>query len=401
MNIPLARPDIGEDEIARVVEVLRSGNLSLGPRVPEFEDKFAALIGTRYAVAANSGTSALHVCVRALGIGAGDEVITTSFSFVASTNCILYERAVPVFVDIERDTLNIDPEQIDKFLAVKCERRGRQTFNRETGRRVKAVLPVHVFGRPCDMDAIGMLAREYGLAVIEDACEALGATFEGRHVGTFGEAATFAFYPNKQMTTAEGGMVVTNDERIAAACKSMRNQGRDAGAEWLRHAQLGFNYRLSDIHAALGIAQLERFAEIQKRRAAVAERYLKTLRSMPGIQLPAADDHARRSWFVFAIQLREDLPPGARDRVMKSLRLEGVSCQSYFPAIHEQPYLAATEREIPFPLPATESAAARGIALPFYSALREDEIAFVCAALDRALQAEAKPIPLPEEQAAL
>jgi len=401
MNIPLAKPEIGGGEIARVTEVLRSGHLSLGPRVPEFEDKFAVLAGMRYAVAVNSGTSALHLCVRALGIGAGDEVITTSFSFVASTNCILYERAVPVFVDIDPATLNIDPAQIEKFLTLKCEKRGGETFDRETGRRVKAILPVHVFGRPCDMDEIGRLAREYGLLVIEDACEALGATFGGRHVGTFGEAATFAFYPNKQITTGEGGMVVTNDEQVAEACKAMRNQGRDPGSEWLNHARLGFNYRLSDVHAALGIAQLERFEQIQRKRAAAAQWYTKGLRSLAGIRLPADDDQCRRSWFVFAIQLQEDLPAGSRGRVMKALRRAGVSCQSYFPAIHQQPYLEASQREIPFALPATESAAERGIALPFFSGLREDEAAYVCGVLRQALQAETSSISVAEEQAAL
>lgn len=400
MSIPLAKPDIGEREISYVTEVLRSGDLSLGPRVPEFEERFASLVGTRYAVAVNSGTSALHLCIRALGIGSDDEVITTSFSFVASTNCILYERALPVFLDIDSRTLNLNPAQVEQFLALNCERRSEGTFDKHTGRRVKAILPVHVFGLPCEMDEITRLADEYGLQIIEDACEALGASFQGRSVGTFGNVATFAFYPNKQLTTAEGGMIVTDDARIRSACQAMRNQGRDAASEWLRHDRLGFNYRLSDLHSALGVAQLERWDEIQSRRATVARWYEEALSQIPWIHLPFTDELVRRSWFVFSVQLREGLPLGLRDRLIGALRQAGVSCQAYFPAIHQQPYLGSADRHIPFPLRCTESAAARCIALPFYGGLRLDQVKFVCATLGQVLQTELDTVPLAEEQTA-
>src|SRR5258708_10852608 len=246
----------------------------LGPRGPKFETQFGSFIGRRHAVAVNSGTSALHLCVRALGIGPDDEVITSSFSFVASTNCILYEQAVPVFLDIEPDSCNLSPEQIYRFLSQRCEHNSSgHCINKDTGRRVKAILPVHVFAMPCDMDAIERLAQDYGLSVIEDTCEALGAEYRGRRAGTFGDAACFPFYPNTQMTTGEGGMIVTDDDALAEACRSMRNQGRDATSEWLDHTRLGFNYRLSDIHAALGLAQLERIESLFEKRESAAASY--------------------------------------------------------------------------------------------------------------------------------
>ena len=256
-------PDIGEREIEYVTRALRSTQLSMGSWLTRFEEAFAEYMGTRYAVAANSGTSALHMCVQALRLGPKDEAITTSFSFVASVNCLLYEGVLPTFVDIEPTSLNIDPELVRAFLRKQCFRKADGTvLNRVTGRTVKALLPVHVFGLPCAMDELMSIANEYGLLVLEDACEAIGAEIRGRRVGTFGKAAVFAFYPNKQMTTGEGGMIVTNDSNVADLCRSIRNQGRDADGRWLRHVRLGYNYRLSDIHAALGLAQLERINEL-------------------------------------------------------------------------------------------------------------------------------------------
>ena len=274
MRIPLCQPDIGQREIERVMEVLRSGHLSLGPRVAEFEQAFAEYVGTQYAIAVNSGTSALHLCVKALGIGAGDEVLTTSFSFVASVNCLLYEQAVPVFVDIDPVTLNIDPEAIRETIArdFRWDRLKSRHVNKRTGRTLKAILPVHVFGQPCDMRSILEIAREFNLVILEDACEALGAEYCGQPVGTFGDAAVFAFYPNKQITTAEGGMIVTDSPQIASECRSTRNQGRDEQSQWLNHVRLGYNYRLSDLHCALGLAQLERIQELLGARARVAAR---------------------------------------------------------------------------------------------------------------------------------
>lgn len=385
--IPLSKPDIGEKEVAYVSEVLRSGTLSLGPRVKEFEDRFAEFVGTKFAVALNSGTSALHLCVRALNIGPGDEVITTSFSFVASANCLLYESAVPVFVDIDPKTLNVSPLQIERFLKEFCVQNGRgQTVNRKTGRPVKAILPVHVFGVPCAMDSIKELARIYQLHVIEDSCEALGAKYRGRNVGTFGDAACFAFYPNKQMTTAEGGMVVTDNEEIARVCRSMRNQGRDEDNGWLRHVRLGFNYRLSDVHCALGLAQLTRIEELLQKRSAAAAAYDKALANVPGLRLPTGNN--KRSWFVYVVQIEGDAGSAARDRVMQRLRSRGIGCQAYFPAIHRQPYMRDLATFPLGPLAETEAASDRCLALPFFSSMTQGEIDFVVENLREALTRE-------------
>jgi FlaA1/EpsC-like NDP-sugar epimerase/dTDP-4-amino-4,6-dideoxygalactose transaminase len=393
MNIPLSKPDIGEREIQYVTEVLRTGKLSLGPRLCEFEEKFAAYVGTRFAVATNSGTSALHLCVRALGIGPQDEVITTPFSFVASTNCILYEGALPVFIDIDPVTMNIDPKQVRRFLRQCCgldSRRG-VLVDKTTGRVVKAILPVHVFGLPCDMDPIMELARQYGLAVIEDACEALGAEYRGRRVGTLGDAAAFAFYPNKQMTTAEGGMIVTDNEEIAALCRSMRNQGRDTGSSWLRHIHLGYNYRLSDLHCALGLAQLERIDDLLRARDRIASEYNQALAGSGFLLLPSAFEGIKRSWFVYVIQINIPAPRVVRDRLLLKLREQGIECQAYFPAIHKQPYLSAGTRSPFGPLLRAESASDRCLALPFFSSQSQEEIEFVTETLCRILSEDLTP----------
>jgi perosamine synthetase len=392
LNVPLSCPDITELEVDYVTRVLRSGQLSLGPRVTEFEEKFAAYAGARHAIAVNSGTSALHLAVRALGIGSGDEVLTTSFSFVASSSCLIYEHALPVFVDIDAETLNIDPRAIDRFIQQCCvvDPKTDVLIDRLTGRRVRAILPVHVFGLPCDMGPIMELARIYKLHVIEDACEALGAEYQDRRVGTFGDVGVFAFYPNKQMTTGEGGMIVTDDERIAMLCRSMRNQGRAPECEWLEHVRLGYNYRLSDIHSALGLAQLERIEELLSGRARVAALYEHALGDHPFIKLPPSVPDCRRSWFVYSIQL---LPPSAtadpsrRDRVLTALRARGIACQSYFPAIHLQPYFRkdlVDQR----PLPETEAASNTCLALPMFSSATAEQIDFVCTALLEILDQE-------------
>src|ERR1700739_2005968 len=380
VKIPLSRPDIGEREMELVKDVLQSGRLSLGPRLTEFEEKFAEYVGTKYAVATNSGTSALHLCVRALGIGPQDEVITTPFSFVASTNFILFEGATPVFVDIDPGTLNLDPDRLRSFLRDDCRHDARHSVltNKFTGRTIKAVLPVHVFGVSCDMAPILELAREFGLQVIEDACEALGAEYHGRRAGTFGNAATFAFYPNKQITTGEGGMIVTNDEGLAKHCRSLRNQGRDEDASWLSHARLGYNYRLSELQCALGIAQLERATELLEARERAANAYHKALARIPRLILPSNFEDIKRSWFVYVVQLDLPAPRAIRDRILARLRERGVECQAYFPAIHRQPYVAAACRLTAFnPLPCAESAADRCFALPFFPSLDETQVKYV------------------------
>jgi dTDP-4-amino-4,6-dideoxygalactose transaminase len=387
MKIPLSQPDIGEREIEYVNKVLRSGQLSLGPRLAEFEEKFADYVGTRYAVATNSGTSALHLCVKALGIGAGDEVLTTSFSFVASANCLLYEKAQPIFVDVQPNTLNIDPAAIRDVLAreYSWDRRKCRHTNRRSGQALKAILPVHVFGQPCDMAAILEIAREFNLHVLEDACEAVGAEYRGQPVGTFGDAAVFAFYPNKQMTTAEGGMIVTDDAQLASLCQSLRNQGRNDDAGWLTHSRLGYNYRLSDLHCALGLAQLERIEELLASRARVAEMYSRKLEGAPGILLPADSHTSKRSWFAYVIQVQGARPNIVRDRLMKGLRERGIGCQAYFPPIHLQPYFREAGMAPSRPLPHTEWAAQSCLALPLFSAMTEDQVAEVCGAIRESL----------------
>ena len=361
--------------------------LSLGPSVPKFETQFASFIGRRHAVAVNSGTSALHLCVRALRIGPDDEVITSSFSFVASTNCILYERAVPVFLDIEPDSFNLSPEQIYRFLSQRCEHNSSgHCINKDTGRRVKAILPVHVFGMPCDMHAIERLARDYGLSVIEDACEALGAEYRGRRAGTFGDAACFAFYPNKQMTTGEGGMIVTDDDTLAEACRSMRNQGRNSASEWLDHARLGFNYRLSDIHAALGSAQLQHIESLLEKRHSAAASYDEQLQGVRRLVTPRRIHGSKRSWFVYVVQLPSKNGSDIRDSVLRSLRSAGIGCQAYFPAIHRQPYMKG-QFMAPFgALKETEIASDACLAIPFFSTIDAAQITAVCDALKQALQ---------------
>jgi perosamine synthetase len=376
MRIPLSQPDIGEREIEYVTNVLRSGQLSLGPRVAEFEEAFAEYVGTRYAIATNSGTSALHLCVKALGIGAGDDVLTTSFSFVASINCLLYENALPVFVDIDPETMNIDPGAIRQTIVqdYRWDRLKSRHINKRTGRILKAILPVHVFGQPCDMRSILEIAREFNLVILEDACEAIGAEYRGQPVGTFGDAAVFGFYPNKQITTAEGGMIVTDNPQIAGECRSARNQGRSERSEWLSHVRLGYNYRLSDLHCALGIAQLERIQELLGARARVAASYSRQLAGTPGLILPTVTPRDNRSWFAYVVRVAGSHPGSCRDLLIHNLRGRGIASQAYFPAIHKQPYFAelcgAPERDLIH----TEAAAQSCVALPLFSQMTEDQI---------------------------
>ena len=362
MNIPLSNPDITEKEIEAVVSVLKTPNLSLGPKLQEFEQKFAAYIEARHAIAVNSGTSGLHLCMRALDIKDGDEVITTPFSFIASANCILFERAKPVFVDIRQDTLNIDENRIEEKIT----------------ERTRAILPVHVFGYPCDMEKINRIAKKHGLAVVEDACETLGAEIKGRKTGTFGDCAVYAFYPNKQMTTGEGGMVVTNTDKIADLARSMRNQGRDEGMGWLAHNRLGYNYRMSDINCALGISQLERIKEILAKREQVAKLYNQRLSEIEELVTPPMGNRDYcRSWFVYVIRLDDSFCQEQRDEIIKELRAQGVGCNVYFPAIHLQPFYRDSLGFKPGDFPITEKVSERTIALPFFNSLEENEVSQV------------------------
>ncbi|MCI0582982.1 MAG: DegT/DnrJ/EryC1/StrS family aminotransferase [Chloroflexi bacterium] len=367
--IALARPDIGERELELVTQVLRSDVLALGPFGPRFETALAAIAGRRHGISCSSGTAGLHMGVRALEIGAGDEVITTPFSFVASANCLLYEGAIPRFVDIEEDALGLDPDRVEGAASSKT----------------RAVLPVHVFGRPCRIEPITSTARTRGWAVIEDACEGLGSTVGGRPLGSFGDVAVFAFYPNKQITTGEGGMVVTDDDALAETMRSLRNQGRDTDGTWLRHVRLGYNYRLDEMSAAVGVAQLERLSELRAGRARVAAAYEQALGGADWVSLPRAGVEESVDWFVYVVRLHPDLD---RDRVMRSLAERGIPTRPYFSPIHLQPFYRTTFGYKPGDFPVTERVAASTLALPFSSRLTDDEVALVAGTLGEVVRGE-------------
>lgn len=365
-RIPLARPDIGARELELVAQVLGSDVLALGPFLQRFEAAIAALVGRREAIACSSGTAGLHLGVRALEIGEGDEVITTPFSFVASANCVLYERAVPRFVDIEEDSLGIDPDLVEAAAT----------------RRTRAILPVHVFGRPCRISALVGIARRHGWAVIEDACEGLGSAIGGRPLGSLGDLAVFGFYPNKQITTGEGGAVVTDDPTLADVMRSLRNQGRDTDGTWLRHIRLGYNYRLDELSAALGVAQLERLAELQAGRARVARAYARALASLDWVTLPRAGLGESVNWFVYVVRLD---PRVDRDRLIERLADRGVCSRPYFTPLHLQPFYRATFGFQPGDFPVTERVAATTLALPFSGRLSEEDVRYVAWALVEAV----------------
>jgi perosamine synthetase len=377
-RIELARPDIGPREEELALEVLRSGRLSLGPVQDRFEREFAAFLGVDDAVAVSSGTAALHLGVRQLGWGPGDEVVTSPFSFVASANCLLYEGATPVFCDIDAVTLNVDPAAVEAAV----------------GERTSGLLPVHIFGYPAAMPELSALAASRGLGVLEDACEALGASdSEGAGVGTRGNFATFAFYANKQITTGEGGMIIPVDAASAARLRSERNQGRAIDMGWLDHDRMGFNYRLSELQAALGVAQVERGRELLGARERAARLYGDALAGIggaragegdpQGLVLPCADAGAvRRSWFVYVVRL----PSGVdRAAVMAALDRDGIASKAYLPCIHLMPHYRERFGFRGGELPVAEEVAERSLALPFHGALQEGEIARVAAALAAAL----------------
>ncbi|NLM97611.1 MAG: DegT/DnrJ/EryC1/StrS family aminotransferase, partial [Halanaerobiaceae bacterium] len=312
MKVNLSGPDIGSEEIVLVNRVLNSGILSIGPVVEEFEDRFKDYFGVKHAIAVNSGTSGLHLLVKALGIGEDDEVITSPFSFVASVNCFLFERAVPVFVDIDEKTLNMDINGIEEKITEKT----------------RAIVAVDIFGQPMDMERIRAIAEKHNLKVIEDSCEAIGSEYNGIKAGTLADGAVFAFYPNKQMTTGEGGMIITDDDRTAELCRSMRSQGRAVTGLWLYHERPGYNYRMSEVNAAIGLAQIKRLDEIIRRRQEIAELYHQKLSGIEGITLPYIDRNvSRMSWFVYVIRLADYIN---RDQVMTFLIERGVGCKPYF-----------------------------------------------------------------------
>jgi perosamine synthetase len=362
--IPLARPVLGPEEEAAVIEVLRSGQLSLGPRAPEFEREFAEWVGAPHACAVSSGTAGLHLALRTVGVAEGDEVVTSPFSFVASANAVLFEGARPVFADIDPRTLDLDPEAAAAAVT----------------ERTSALLPVHIFGYPADLPAF----ERMGLPIVEDACEALGAVHaDGTRVGARGHPAAFGFYANKQLTTGEGGMVTLADAAMKERIDSERNQGRAPDMGWLDHDRLGFNYRLTDIACAIGLVQLRRLDGMLADRARVASWYREALAGIEGLGLPCVDaDGDRRGWFVFVVQV----PRGRdRDEVIRALRAVGVSCKPYLPAIHLMSFYRERfgHREGEFPI--CEDVAARSLALPFFPDLTEGQVERVAAALREAV----------------
>jgi perosamine synthetase len=374
-NIPLSRPDITQREIDAVLEVLQTPTLSIGPAVIEFEEKVAAVAGRRHGVAVSSGTSGLHCAMIAAGIKPGDEVITTPFSFVASANCILYVDATPVFVDIDPKTLNMDVEKVPAAITP----------------RTRAIVAVEAFGHPGGMPELEQIAQKNELLLIEDCCEGFGGSVGNgpavRRIGSFGRAGVFGFYPNKQITTGEGGMIVTDDDSFAATCRALRNQGRE-GMSWLAHQRLGFNYRLSEINAALGNVQVDRLAEILDARRRVAQMYMERLMTNKFLILPTLQDDTHMSWFVFVVRLNDLFEPGDRDEIMIQLRSEGIGCNNYFPPIHLQPYMVEKFGFTPGMFPVCEYVAARTLALPFYGSLTRSQIDAVCETLNRLLEAK-------------
>ena len=359
MNVQLAKPDITQREIDAVMEVMKSGILSIGPKIKEFEKRIAESTGVKYAVAVNSGTSALHIIVKALGIGEGDEVITTSFSFVASTNCFMMEGAKPVFVDIDPRTLNMNIDGIEEKIT----------------KKTKAILAVDVFGQPMDMKKLREIADKYNLYLIEDSCEAIGSVYDGDKAGSLADAAVFAFYPNKQITTGEGGIIVTNNEEIALMSKSLRSQGREITGFWLHHERLGYNYRMSELQAAVGCIQVDRLEEIVEKRQVVADMYNKELSAIQGITIPYIDTKVTiMSWFVYVIQVEEKID---RDRMMLHLKDNGVECKPYFTPIHVQPYMVEEFGYEEEDYPVSADIGRRSIALPFHNDITMDEVKYV------------------------
>ena len=369
MQIYLSRPDITEKEIQAVCDALRTPNLSLGPKLPEFEEAFARYIGRKRAVAVNSGTSGLFLCLLALGIGPGDEVITTPFTFIATANTIMMVGADPVFVDIDPVSLNIDPARIESAITEKT----------------KAILPVEVFGNPAGFDRICEIAQKHNLIVIEDSCEALGSALNGKKAGAFGTMSVFAFYPNKQITTGEGGMILTDDDDLADMCVSLRNQGRGKRGGWLDHERLGYNFRLSDINCALGIVQLSRIDEIKAKRKQVAGWYQEMLADDDRLIVPVEADGCEISWFVFVVRLADRYTLAQRDGVLEALRKRGIQAKNYFPPVLLQPFMVERFGDKQGVFPVTESVCKGTISLPFYNNLTRDEVAIVCRVLREVL----------------
>jgi len=367
-KVPMAMPDITTEEIRAVVRVMQSRNLSIGSQTSILEELAADVANAKYGVTVTNGTSGLHLCMIAAGVGPGDEVITSPFSFVASSNCALYQKATPVFVDIDPITLNLDPSKLEAAIT----------------ERTKAIIPVHIFGQPADMDPILEIAVRHKLVVIEDAAEAVGAEYKGQRVGALGKAGVFAFYPNKQMTSGEGAVLVTNDEDWANLFRSLRNQGRDVFNQWLEHARLGYNYRMSELNAAVGVVQIRRLEELLMKRALVAEQYNQMIVPLEGVSpLKVVPNTTRMSWFVYVVRLS---PEFDRDLVIQSLGRRGIPARPYFSPIHLQPFYQDDYRFKPGDFPVAEAAGRSTLALPFHNNMNTSEIEVVVEALSEAMR---------------
>ena len=367
--IPLSQPDLTQREIDAVLDVLHGEALSIGPRIEEFEAACARVAGRRHAVGVSSGTAGLHCAMIAAGIKSGDEVLTTPFSFVASTNCIFYVGAKPVFVDIDPQTLNLDLDKVEAAITP----------------QTKAIVGIEVFGNPGGMLQLEQIARRHEMPLIEDSCEGFGGRVADRPIGSFGRASVFSFYPNKQITTGEGGMIVTDDDTFASVCRALRNQGRE-GMGWLAHQRLGYNYRLSELHAAMGLAQVSRLEEILESRRRVAHTYMERLMTNRYLILPTIDEQTLMSWFVFVVRLNDLFEPGDRDEIIVQLRGEKIGCSNYFPPIHLQPYVQQMLGTRPGDFPVCEYVAARTLALPFFTRMTAQQVHQVCDTLETVLE---------------
>jgi perosamine synthetase len=379
MHVPFYEPDITEEDIQAVTDALDSGVLTLGPRLEQFEQQIAAMANRRHAIGVSSGTAGLHLALLASNIKAGDEVITTPFSFVASANCILYVGAKPVFVDIDPQTLNLDVDKVAAAITSKT----------------KGIVAVETFGHPGGMTDLEQLSQQHELTLVEDGCEGFGGTWTPQHtgsgvlperpIGSFGRASVFSFYPNKQITSGEGGLILTDDQNLAKLCRSMRNQGRDEDSPF-SHSLLGYNFRLSELHAALGLSQLARLEEILKARRAIAHEYMQRLMASKFLIVPTLADETHMSWFTFVVRLNDLFEPGDRDVVLGELKSQGIASVPYFPPIHLQPYMRERFGFAEGLCPIAEHISARTMALPFFTQMTARQVRHVCDALNEILE---------------
>lgn len=383
----MSSPDLTEAERSAVAKVLDTTMLSMGDQVSAFEDSVRAFSGAAHAIAVNSGTSGLHLCVRAARIGTGDLVLTTPFSFIASSNVLLYENAVPVFIDVDMHTGNIDPSRLAQAVEQlsKGGRAAEAWLPRKgaTARKPKAILAVDVFGQPADYDAVATIAKQHDLTLIEDSCEALGAEYKGKLAGRFGQMAVYAFYPNKQITTGEGGVIVTDDGTVADFMRALRNQGRAPGDTWLQHTHMGYNYRLPELSAALGRVQMQRLNELLAKREQVAAWYGQRLKNIEQVEVQhLAPSTTRMSWFVYVVRLA---PQVSREKVARLLDEAGIPTRPYFAPIHLQPFMLERFGYQPGDFPIAEDLGRRGLALPFSSVMSEEQVDLVCMELQAAI----------------